>query len=194
MSDQSAPTRASTTTMTIPMGFGAQIKALQEAQREQADRITALERENAALKVSQQPSPKLLARIEALEAHNVHLTVRRKEAVAQLLNLRTLHQESANAFLVRAADIESDDLEGMLGVYGTSMTTVVNQHQRVLGQMRMNGQVNASLVYGAPAYGSSGVPHAAGCYPVSHAYPPNYNQAGYCHAHHLPYPCRVCGQ
>ncbi|KAJ4403275.1 hypothetical protein N0V91_006678 [Didymella pomorum] len=166
--------------MTIPMGFGAQIKALQEAQREQADRITALERENAALKVSQQPSPKLLARIEALEAHNVHLTVRRKEAVAQLLNLRTLHQESANAFLVRAADIESDDLEGMLGVYGTSMTTVVNQHQRVLGQMRMNGQVNASLVYG--------------CYPVSHAYPPNYNQAGYCHAHHLPYPCRVCGQ
>jgi hypothetical protein len=194
MSDPSSPTRLSTTTMTIPMGFGAQIKALQEAQREQADRITALERENAVLKGSQQLSPDLLARIEALEAHNAHLTARRKEAVAQLLNLRTLHQESANAFLVRAADIESDDLEGMLGVYGTSMTTVVNQHQRVLGQMRMNGQVNASLMYGTAAYGPASMPHASGCYPVSHVYPPNYNQTGYCHAHQLPYPCRVCGQ
>ncbi|KAF3033182.1 hypothetical protein E8E12_002184 [Didymella heteroderae] len=180
--------------MTIPMGFGAQIKALQEAQREQADRINALERENAALKRSQQPSPDLFARIEALEAHNAHLTARRKEAVAQLLNLRTLHQESANAFLVRATDIEDDDLEGMLGVYGTSMTTVLNQHQRALGQMRMNGHMNAPLAYGIAAGGPAGVPHAAGCYPVSYAYPPTYNQTGYCHAHSQPYPCRVCGQ
>lgn len=174
------------------MGFGAQIKALQDAQRSQAARIASLERENAELKASQQPSPALLARIEALEAHNVHLTARRKEAVAQLLNLRTLHQESANAFLIRASDIEDDDLEGMLGVYGTSMTTVINQHQRALGQMRMNGQMNASLAYGTGA--PTGVSHGAGCYPVSYAYPPNYNQAGYCHAHSLPYPCRVCGQ
>ncbi|KAJ4379831.1 hypothetical protein N0V86_005015 [Didymella sp. IMI 355093] len=180
--------------MAIPMGFGAQIKALQDAQREQANRIAALERENTELKTSRTSSPELLARIQALEAHNAHLTARRKEAVAQLLNLRTLHQESANAFLLRATDIESDDLEGMLGVYGTSMTTVLNQHQRALGQMRINGQMNVPLAYGIAAGGSAGVPHAAGCYPVSYAYPPSYNQTGYCHAHSLPYPCRVCGQ
>ncbi|KAF2631269.1 hypothetical protein BU25DRAFT_386304 [Macroventuria anomochaeta] len=174
-----------TATLTIPMGFGAQIKALQEGQRDQAERIAALERENAKLRASKEQPPDLLARIEALEQHNAHLTARRKEAVAQLLNLRTLHQEASNAFLVRASDIESDDLEGMLGVYGTSMTTVINQHQRALGQMRMNGQI---LAY------ATGVPQGVGCYPVNYAYPPNYNQSGYCHAHQLPYPCRVCGQ
>jgi hypothetical protein len=194
MSGPSSPPRLTTTAMTIPKGFGAQIKALQEAQREQVNRIAALERENSELKASHTSSPELLAHIEALEAHNAHLTARRKEAVAQLLNLRTLHQESANAFLVRAADIESDDLEGMLGVYATSTTTVLNQHQRALGQMRSNGQMNAPLAYGIAAGGPSGVPHAAGCYPVSYAYPPSYNQNGYCHAHSLPYPCPVCGQ
>lgn len=171
------------------MGFGAQIKALQEIQHSQAERIAILERENAALKVTKdQPSPDLLARIKALEQHNTHLTTRRKEAVAQLLNLRTLHQEASNAFLLRASDIESDDLEGMLGVYSTSMTTVINQHQRALAQMRTGGHLA-----GLPAYGT-GVPRGVGCYPVNYAYPPNYNQAGYCHAHHLPYPCRICGQ
>ena len=180
------PPAAVTTTLTIPMGFGAQIKALQEAQRSQAERIAALERENIALRASkEQPSPDLIARIEALEQHNVHLTTRRKEAVAQLLNLRTLHQEASNAFLLRASDIESDDLEGMLGVYGTSMTTVINQHQRALAQMRTGGYL--------PVY-STGAPRGVGCYSVNYAYPPNYNQAGYCHAHCLPYPCRVCGQ
>ena len=167
------------------MGFGAQIKALQETQRTQASRIAALERENASLKASRAPPPSLLARIESLEQHNAHLTARRKEAVAQLLNLRTLHQEANNAFLVRASDIEPDDLEGMLGAYGTSMTTVVNQHQRALGQMRANAQV--------PLYGV-GVPQGVGCWPVSYAYPSSYTQSGYCRAHQLPYPCRVCGQ
>lgn len=167
------------------MGFGAQIKALQEGQREQAARIAVLELENAELKASKERSMDLLARIEALEQRNAHLTARRKEAVAQLLNLRTLHQEASNAFLVRASDIESDDLEGMLGVYSTSMTTVINQHQRALGQMRVNGHM--------PAYGTA-IAQGAGCYPISYAYPLNYNQTGYCHAHQVPYPCRICGQ
>jgi hypothetical protein len=171
------------------MGFGAQIKALQETQRSQTERIAFLERENAALKATKyQPSSDLLARIKALEQHNAHLTARRKEAVAQLLNLRTLHQEASNAFLVRASDIESDDLEGMLGIYGTSMTTVINQLQRALAQMRTGGQLARP-----PAYGT-GVPQDVGCCPVNYTYPPNYNRIGYCHGHHLPYPCRVCGQ
>lgn len=170
--------------LTIPMGFGAQIKALQESQRLQAERIAVLERENTSLKASKDVPSSLLARIEALEAHNAHLTTRRKEAVAQLLNLRTLHQEASNAFLVRASDIESDDLEGMLGVYGTSMTTVLNQHQRALGQMRA-GQMHGYVA-------TSAMPQ--GCYSVSYAYPPNYNLAGYCHAHRIGYPCRVCGK
>lgn len=160
------------------MGFGAQIKALQEAQRSQADRIAMLERENTLLKASRAHSPDLLLRIEALEQHNAHLTARRKEAVAQLLNLRTLHQEANNAFAVRTTDIQPDDLEAMLAAYGTSMTTVLNQHARALGQMRSSGQL--------PAYGTPFL-HVVGCYP------PSYSQIGYCHAHQIPYPCGACG-
>ncbi|KAF1362711.1 hypothetical protein EJ07DRAFT_106424 [Lizonia empirigonia] len=173
--------------LTIPMGFGAQIKALQEAQRSQAERIAYLERENALLKATSPQHSSLAARISALEAHNAHLTARRKEAVAQLLNLRTLHQEASNAFLVRASDIEADDLEGMLGVYGTSMTTVLNQHQRALGQLRAGGSA-ALQAYCVAA------PSGGGCWPVSYAFSPGYNQTGVCHAHQVPYPCRVCGQ
>lgn len=162
------------------MGFGAQIKALQETQLAQASRITSLELENATLKALTQRLSDLLARIELLEQQNAHLTTRRKEAVTQLMNMRTLHQEASNAFLVRASDIEPDDLEGMLGVYGTSVTTVLNLHQRALAQMR-NGQVGV--------YGAAGV----GC-PVGYAYPAGYGQSGYCLGHQIPYPCRVCGQ
>lgn len=214
MSDPTSPTPSASAapTLTVPMGFGAQIKALQETQRVQALRtatlerenatqtlrIAILERENAALKASiftvsaatstdfptaqHPPSPTLLSRIEALENHNHHLTQRRKEAVAQLLNLRTLHQEASNAFAMRATDIQEDDLEGMLGVYGTSMTTVLNQHQRALGQMRGSAQIQRHYL-AAVAGGHGG-----------YAYPQTYGQSGYCHAHSLPYPCHVCGQ
>lgn len=173
--------------LTIPMGFGAQIKALQEAQRSQAERIAYLERENALLKASSPQRSSLASRISALEAHNAHVTARRKEAVAQLLNLRTLHQEASNAFLVRASDIEADDLEGMLGVYGTSITTVLNQHQRALAQLRA-----ASL--GPVLPHCVAAPSGAGCWPVGYAVSPGYNQTGVCHARQVPYPCRVCGQ
>ncbi|KAJ4355346.1 hypothetical protein N0V95_003021 [Ascochyta clinopodiicola] len=163
------------------MGFGAQIKALQETQRHQAARITALEQENALLKATH-PSPSTLhARVQALEQQATHQTIRRKETVTQLLSLRTLHQEASNAFQVRASDIESDDLEGMLGVHATSITTILNHHQRALGQLRALGQV--------PPY-SQGL----GCYSGGHAYPAQYGQAGYCLAHQFAYPCRVCGR
>jgi hypothetical protein len=178
----SGPTTAP---LTIPMGFSAQIKALQESQRTQALRLTTLEHENAILKVSTPHFPDLLARIEALEQQNVHLTARRKEAVAQLLNLRALHQEATNAFLVRASDMEADDLEGMLGVYGTSMTSVLNHHSRALGKL-------CALGHGA-LYGVAVLQDQGRC-PVGYAYPLNYSQAGYCHAHQIPYPCRICGR
>ncbi|KZM23957.1 uncharacterized protein EKO05_0009340 [Ascochyta rabiei] len=180
----SGPTTAPVSApLTIPMGFGAQIKALQEQQRQQADRIAVLEHKNALLQSSHPAPSTLLARIEALEQQNTHLTTRRKEAVTQLLNLRTLHQEASNAFLVRASDIEADDLEGMLGVHATSITTVLNHHQRALGQLRPLGHM--------PPYGTA--IQGPGCYPVGYAYPTQYNQTGYCQAHHFPYPCRVCG-
>lgn len=178
-------------TLAIPMGFGAQIRALQECQHAQNLRISTLERENTELKACKPPPRHLLARIDALEAYNAHLVARRKEAVAQLLALRTLHQESANAFLVRAADVECDDLEGMLGVYGTAMTTVLNQHQRALGQMRFHDRMYA---YPAAAGIPQGVAHGAEGYGCSYAYPPCYSQSGYCHAHQQPYACRVCGR
>jgi hypothetical protein len=175
----SPPPPAPNNPLPIPLGFGAQIKALQETQHHQALRIATLEQENTLLKTTSPSLSSLLARIEALEQQNAHLVARRKEAVTQLLNLRTLHQEANNAFAVRAVDIEADDLEGVLGLYGTSMTTVLNQHQRALGQMRAQWQGGGA---------------AAGGWPVGYAYPVGYGQMGYCLAHQVAYPCRACGK
>ncbi|KAF9694426.1 hypothetical protein EKO04_007285 [Ascochyta lentis] len=177
----SKPTTAPTSApLTIPMGFSAQIKALQENQRTQAARISALEHENALLKATHRTPTNLPTRLQTLEHQTAHLTARRKETVAQLLNLRTLHQEASNAFLVRASDIEEDDLEGMLAVYATSITTVLTHHQRALGQLRALGHRHGYV--------------AGGCCPVAYAYPALYSQTGYCLAHQVPYPCCVCGR
>lgn len=134
------------------MGFAAQIKALQETQDKQAERIASPEHENAELKAAK--AQHLLMRIEALEQHNQHLTARRKEAVAQLLNLRTLHRGANNAFHLRSIDIQPDDLEGVLTVYGTSVTPVVNHHQRALALLSGAGVQLAAqmLTYAANSY------------------------------------------
>jgi hypothetical protein len=87
--------------MTVPMGFAAQIRALQVAQREQAVRLATLEQENADLKAFKESAQDFFDRIDALEQQNTHLATRRRECVAQLLNLRTLHQEASNAFDLR---------------------------------------------------------------------------------------------
>ncbi|KAF1841242.1 uncharacterized protein K460DRAFT_359755 [Cucurbitaria berberidis CBS 394.84] len=170
----------------IPMGFAAQIKALQESQRDQAERLSALEHDNASLQAFKDKTQALVARIEALEQHNAHLNARRKEAVSQLLNLRSLHQEADNAFQVRTLDIQPDDLEGMLCIYGTSITTVMSHHQRILAYLRTRSQV-----YTAP---TPLVQQPIGPTPICYAYPPAYTQAGYCRAHTIPYWCRICGQ
>lgn len=117
-------------------------------------RVEVLESQNAALRsavlIPKGKNVDLLARIETLEKRleisdqrveslqnkNEHLAARRREAVAQLLNFRVLHQEAANAFQVRASDIQEDDLEGMIGVYGSTVTNVLNQHQHQLAQVR----------------------------------------------------------
>jgi hypothetical protein len=174
--------------MTVPMGFAGQLRALQEAQREQAERISNLEQENAELKTFRDSMSGVIARIEELEQHNAYLAARRREAVSQLNNLRTLHQEADNAFQMRTSDMQAEDLEGMLCMYGIMVTTAMNHHQRVLGQMRASGQL--------PVY-STPVPQ---CQPpiipvqYRHPYPPAYSHNGYCFAHNMPYCCRICGK
>ncbi|KAF1924282.1 uncharacterized protein M421DRAFT_424920 [Didymella exigua CBS 183.55] len=182
MSDPPPPPQH-TTPAAIPMGFSAQIRLLRETQLSQAHRISALEHENSLLKasLSHSCSSETQARISALEAHNTYLLARRTEAVTQLLNLRTLHQESANAFLVRAGDVGEDDFEGMLGVWATSVTTLLNVQQRALGMVSARGQMS---VFG-------GVHGAAGC-GLGYAWMGGA-WVGWCYAHSLPYPCRVCG-
>jgi hypothetical protein len=177
----------------VPMGFAGQLKAMQDAQRNQEDRIVALEKENDDLKTSQADIQVLMNRITTLEQHNAHLADRRREAVSQLLNLRTLHQEASNTFHLRSQDIQPNDLEGMIGVYANSVTTVMNHHQRVLGQLRANGQLSNYILQGA--YGTC-VPTPMHMHPQQgrSLYPMAYNEAGFCRTHGAPYRCRICGQ
>jgi hypothetical protein len=163
------------------MGFAGQLKAIQAAQRTQEDRISTLEKENTELKAFQQS---LLARLTIIEQENAILSTGRRNAVSQLLNLRTLHQEADNTFHQRSQDMQPDDLERMIGVYANSVTTVLNHHQRLLGQMRANGQMSTY----APATTNMALQ------PVRYQYPAAYNEAGYCRAHNIPYWCRACGQ
>ncbi|KAI4618184.1 uncharacterized protein J4E87_007852 [Alternaria ethzedia] len=173
--------------MIVPLGFAAQLRAVQEAQREQADRIAKLEQENADLKDFKERIIDIADRVQALEQREAYRAARRREAVGLLSNMRTLHQEADNGFQQRTADMQPDDLEGMLGAYGIMLTTAMNNHQRMLGQMRANGQF--------PAY-TTPVPQTRQVLaPVQrlHVYPPAYSEPGLCHAHSLPY-CRVCGK
>jgi len=116
---------------------------IQQVQRDQAERIAGLERENAELKGLKSNIIDILDRVQALERHNTYLAARRRELVAQLNNLRTLHQEADNLFQMRTVDIQPDDVEGMLGMYVTMVATAMNHHQRALGQMRAKGQFPA---------------------------------------------------
>jgi hypothetical protein len=171
---------------TMPMGFGAQLKIIQDNQHRQEQRITELEHENAQLRASQTKSQEeMLARITALEEQDANHAARRREAVSQLLNLRTHHQEAANAFQLRSQDIQPDDLEGMLSVYANSVTTVMNHHQRVLGQWRSYNGLNPTYSTQFPAMHPQ---------QVHGAYPMAYTAQGYCRAHNVPYWCRACGQ
>ena len=190
---QSAPEYAQTTNqggtqIIVPMGFAAQLRAVQEAQQEQADRIAKLEQENADLKDFRDSVLAITDRVLALEQREAYRAARRREAVGQLGNMRTLHQEADNGFLLRTTDMQQDDLEGMLGAYGTMLTTVMNNHQHVLGQMRTNGQF--------PAYAIPGPQTQRVVAPMQHrhAYPPAYSKHGHCYAHNMPYWCRVCGK
>jgi len=181
------------------MGFSGQIKALQDAQREQAERIAVLEGENAELKASQSNTQELLARIDALEQHNLHLATRRRECVGQLLTLRPIHQEAGNAFHLRSQDIQPDDLEGMLSVHSNSITTAVNHQQRALGQLRANGYGASSPGVPCPPPYYPGAPCPPGSQlmrpvPMRSHFPMAYDEAGYCRAHQVPYWCRICGQ
>jgi hypothetical protein len=158
-------------------------------QRDQAERIATLETENASLKKSQSDTTHLVERIQALEQHNAYLAARRRELVGQLSNLRTLHQEADNAFQMRAVDIQPEDLEGMLGVYSTMMTTAMHHHQRALAQMRANTKHIPSYMSVVAQTQASVMPA-----PVWYAYPPAYSEQGYCFAHNMPYCCRFCSK
>jgi hypothetical protein len=190
---QSAPESAQTTNqegtrIIVPMGFAAQLRAVQEVQQEQSDRIAKLEQENTDLKHFRDSVVAITDRVLALEQREAYRAARRREAVGQLGNMRTLHQEADNGFMLRTTDMQQDDLEGMLVAYGTMLTTAMNNQQHVLGQMRTNGQF--------PAY-TTPVPQTRRILsPMQHrhVYPPEYSQHGFCHAHNMPYCCRVCGR
>jgi hypothetical protein len=175
------------------MGFAGQLRVIQDTQRAQEDRITALEKENAELKASQAETQGLIARVTAVEEYNADLAARRREAVSQLLNLRTLHQEASNAFILRSQDIQPDDFEGMVRVYASSVMTVMNHHQRVLGQLSVNGQISNYATQNSYA---ACAPNSNYTYPQqgNPVYPMAYDQNGYCRAHRAPYCCRTCGQ
>jgi hypothetical protein len=96
------------------MGFAGQLRAIQDAHRAQIDRIATLEKQNAELKSSQADMQDLFTRITAMEEYNENLAARRREAVGQLLNLRFLHQEAGNAFILRSQNIQPDNFEGMV--------------------------------------------------------------------------------
>lgn len=191
--------------ITIPMGFAAQIRALQIAQREQAVRLATLEQENAYLrainatskqenadlKAFKESARNLVDRVNALEEHNTHMAARRRECVTQLLSLRTLHQEASNAFDLRAQDIQPEYLEGTLTAYTTSITSVVNHHQRALGALRSKNYV--SPTYAPPVY-TTPAPYPDTLTQASYLYPSLYNQWGYCRVHNVPSRCRICGQ
>lgn len=169
-------------------GQDMQISAIQNIVREQDNRIATFELEKNNVRAAQEThNQKVLARIEALEQHIEHQNARRKEAVATLLNIRTMHQDAANAFEIRARDIQPDDLEGILCVHGTSIVTVLNHHQRALAHLSANSLSvpTANFVHGAArAVQRVGPP----------AYAKGYQAGYYCQAHSQPYPCRVCGQ
>jgi NADP-dependent 3-hydroxy acid dehydrogenase YdfG len=175
------------------MGFAGQLRAIQDAHRAQIDRIATLEKQNAELKSSQADMQDLFTRITAMEEYNENLAARRREVVGQLLNLRSLHQEAGNAFILRSQDIQPDDFEGMVQVYASSVMTVMNHHQRVLGQLSVNGQIQnyaSQSSYAACASNGTYTHHQQ----ANAVYPTAYNQAGYCRAHGVPYCCRICGQ
>lgn len=175
--------------MIVPMGFAAQLRALQEVQQAQTERIANLEQENAHLKDFKKSMIDIADRIRVLEQHKAYISARRREAVAQLGNMRTLHQEADNAFQLRTCDMQPDDLEGMLGVYGTMLTTAMNHHQCVLGQMRANGHFPAYTTPVPQTQQSVAVPTQ-----YRHAYPAAYSEYGYCYAHNMPYCCRICSK
>ncbi|CAG5163510.1 uncharacterized protein ALTATR162_LOCUS6488 [Alternaria atra] len=173
----------------VPMGFAGQLQAVKEVQQEQVERIAKLEQENADLKDFKLSVIDIADRIQALEQHKAYIAARRREAVGQLLNMRTLHQEADNAFQLRTSDMQPDDLEGILGVYGTMLTTTMNHHQRVLGQIRANGQFPAYTTPVQQTQQSVAVPMQ-----YRYVYPPAYSEYGYCHAHNMPYCCRICSK
>ncbi|OAK93477.1 hypothetical protein IQ06DRAFT_321658 [Phaeosphaeriaceae sp. SRC1lsM3a] len=171
---------------TMPMGFAGQLKAIQDNQRRQEQRITELEHENAQLRAAQRKlQEEMTARITTLEEHNANQAARRRETVCQLLNLRTHHQEATNAFQMRSQDIQPDDLEGMLSVYANSITTVMNHHQRILSQLRSYNGYNPTYATQVPSMHPQ---QGQSVYPMA------YTATGYCRAHNIPYWCRTCGQ
>ncbi|KAI4941321.1 hypothetical protein J4E91_010766 [Alternaria rosae] len=170
--------------MVVPLSFAAQFRAVQQ---EQAERIARLEQENADLKDFKERIVNIADRTQALEQREAYRAARRREAVGQLGNMRTLHQEADNGFQLRTADMQPDDLEGMLCAYSIMLTTAMNNHQHMLGQMCANGQF--------PAY-TTPVPQIRQVLaPLQrlHVYPPAYSKHGFCYAHSIPYCCRVCG-
>ncbi|KAL6702564.1 hypothetical protein ACN47E_001347 [Coniothyrium glycines] len=173
--------------LVVPLGFAAQIKSLHDSQQEQTRRISELEAENRALKGMQDDLDRLVARVEQLERSNARFSDRRRAAVSHFLNLRTLHQDASNAFVIRTRDIQSDDLEGILCVFGTCQTTVMNDHHHALARIHANVQSGSY----PPLYTQTG--QSVSPTPLYYAYPTKYTSSGYCLAHTCPYPCRACG-
>ncbi|USP78899.1 hypothetical protein yc1106_06173 [Curvularia clavata] len=171
----------------VPLGFAAQLRAVQQTQREQAERIAILESENAKLKENLEVKiTDLVVRVENLEQHKELLTVRRKELVTLLSNLRTLHLDADNAFQMRAVDIQPDDAEGMLGLCNTQIITTMSHHQRAIAQLRVTTQLQTYPMYHQQARPPVMPPRTSGRYPHW------YGREGYCLEHGTPYQCFTC--
>ncbi|KAH7068947.1 hypothetical protein BKA63DRAFT_98241 [Paraphoma chrysanthemicola] len=199
-SPTSKPPSASTlkATIQVPMGYATQMKFLLDQQSKQHDRIAELEQENDELRTLKDTQKSLLDRIDTLEQRDRNLNARRRECVGQLLNLRTMNQEASNAFDLRAQDIQPDDLEGVLMAYATSITSILNHHQRVFGQMRANSQLPTytmapPTIMSVPVAPMPQLQQATKTLPHL-PYPPLYTPQGWCRAHNMPYRCRICGQ
>ncbi|KAH9881797.1 hypothetical protein J1614_000968 [Plenodomus biglobosus] len=177
------------------------LATLQNTINAQAARIASLERtEQDNVRLSRELG-EARDRIEAIERHHACLHARRREAVAQFLNMRPLHYESANTFEMRARDIQLDDLESMLTLYGNTVMTVINAQQRAIAFLSQRVQQQTpepslrflqTSQYAVPS--TSATQPVDRATPISYAYPAGYMQNGYCLSHRMAYPCSTCGR
>ncbi|KAF2799887.1 hypothetical protein K505DRAFT_356247 [Melanomma pulvis-pyrius CBS 109.77] len=121
------------TSSLVPMGFAARIRALEDAQKEQADkqkkqedRFEVLEKEVAT---KDRKIEALETKLAALEQVNKERASRHTSAVAHFRALRFSHKEAREAFLQQITCLEKDEFERHMCAFATTVSTILNHEQ-----------------------------------------------------------------